>query len=128
MGMSRETAAAVLDDVLLRDNLYLALFSGDPAGEGGGTELSGGGYERQPAAFSEAAWNEDLGGVESHNTEAVSFGTVTESQDAEIAYWAVISAGGTDTMLWSGAFGQPCAASAGDTVVIPAGSLHCVIR
>jgi len=52
MAFSNAKAAALLNEVFRTDPVYLALYTSNPTANDTGTEVSGGGYERQQITFS----------------------------------------------------------------------------
>lgn len=52
MGFSYAKAAAILNQEFRTDPVYLALYTSNPTANDTGTEVSGGGYARQPIMFS----------------------------------------------------------------------------
>lgn len=95
--------------------LYVALFTSDPGEAGTGTEVSGGSYVRQTAAFT-------VTGAQAANTAAVEFPTATASWGT-ITYGAVYDAVSGGNLLASGALTASKTIASGDVLRIPAGSL-----
>jgi len=55
MSFSYAKAATILNQEFRTDPVYLALYTSNPTGNDTGTEVSGGGYTRQPITFSAPA-------------------------------------------------------------------------
>jgi len=55
MSFSYAKAATILNQEFRTDPVYLALYTSNPTGNDTGTEVSGGGYARQPITFTEPA-------------------------------------------------------------------------
>lgn len=55
MPLSNTRAAAILNQEFRTGTVYLALYTSNPTGADTGTEVSGGGYARQPITFSAPA-------------------------------------------------------------------------
>lgn len=123
---------AILDHILgvapmtAPAQVYLGLFTAAPGEEGGGTEVSGGGYARVAVGFSAAevaADGPDAGKTVSTNTDEIriraeggDFGT--------ISHWALFDAATGGEMLIHAAFTEgPREYLDGDEVIIDAGAL-----
>jgi hypothetical protein len=97
--------------------VYVALFVGDPAGAG--VEVSQGGYSRKQTAGTD--WEAASSGA-TQNTNAIAFGTATESWGT-VDYFAVYDAASAGNMLGYGALTQSKAIGSGDTASFAAGDL-----
>ena len=95
--------------------LYVALYTADPGEGDTGTEVSGGSYARQSAAFTVT------NGVAT-NTAAIEFPTATASWGT-VTYVGVRDASTAGNLLASGALTTSKTISSGDVFRIPAGSL-----
>lgn len=93
--------------------LYVGLFTSNPGEAGGGTEVSGGSYARQTAAFTVAA---NL----ASNTAAVEFPTASASWGT-ITHAAIFDAATGGNMLAYGALTASKTIATGDVFRIPAG-------
>lgn len=93
--------------------LYIALFTSDPGETGSGTEVSGGSYARQTAAFT-------VVNNQASNTAAVEFPTATGSWGT-ITYAAVYDAASGGNLLAYGALTTSKTIASGDVLRIPAG-------
>jgi hypothetical protein len=93
--------------------LYVALFTSDPGETGSGTEVSGGSYARQTAAFT-------VVNNQASNTAAVEFPTATGSWGT-ITYAAVYDALSGGNLLAYGALTTSKTIASGDVLRIPAG-------
>lgn len=94
--------------------VYVALFTSDPTDAGTGTEVSGGSYARQSAAF--AAPSDG-----SSSTSAdVNF---TNMPAATVTHVGIYDAATAGNLLWHGALSSSKTVNAGDTFTITAGNL-----
>lgn len=93
--------------------LYVGLFTSDPGEAGSGTEVSGGSYARQSAAFTVA-------GNLASNTAAVEFPTASASWGT-ITYAAIYDAATSGNLLASGGLTTSKTIDSGDVFRIPAG-------
>jgi hypothetical protein len=122
MSISNYFENKILDHMLRNQSftppstVYVGLFTVAPTDEGGGTEVSGGGYARQSVTFS-----------------AASDGSITNSADITFpqatANWGTIVAVGlfdaatAGNLLWYGDLTQSKTVNSGDIFKIPAGNL-----
>lgn len=95
--------------------IYVGLYTSDPGETGAGTEVSGGSYARQAAAFT-------VTGNTATNTSAIEFPTATASWGT-IAYAAVTDALSAGNVLGSSALSASKVIDTGDVLRIAAGSL-----
>lgn len=95
---------------------YVGLFTASPSEEGGGTEISAGGYARQKVTFGSAA-----GGAMS-NSAAIEFPTATADWGTATA-WALFDAATGGNMLWYGDITVPKALYSGDIYRVNANNL-----
>ncbi|GAA0491352.1 hypothetical protein GCM10008986_16820 [Salinibacillus aidingensis] len=72
MSFSNYLEQKVLNDNLVNATVYLALFTSAPGEDGTGTEVSGGGYSRQPITFG-APTDDGAGSMQTSNSAAVEF-------------------------------------------------------
>ncbi len=93
--------------------LYVGLFTSNPGEAGGGTEVSGGSYARQTAAFT-------VTGNAAANTAAVEFPTASASWGT-ITYAALFDASSGGNMLAYGGLATSKTIDSGDVFRIPAG-------
>lgn len=96
--------------------VYLALFTDDPTDAGTGTEVSGGSYAREAAAFDAAAAGATA------NTSNIPFTTATGSWGT-ISHWGIYDAATVGNLLWHGDFDVGKAIGSGDTAQVNAGEL-----
>lgn len=80
--------------------IYVALFSSAPSDSGGGTELSGNGYARAAATFSESTL------AKTENSADVTFGPATANWN-EVTHYALFDSDSGGNMLWWGALNYP---------------------
>lgn len=118
MGKSTYLENALLSAVLRNtaftspSTVYVALFNGDPAS--GGTEVSGGGYARQSAAFSAPS-----SGVTA-NTAPINFTNMPAATITHVAIYDSLSGG---NRLYSQAAAASKNTNSGDTTAIATGGL-----
>ena len=99
---------------------YLGLFTAAPGETGGGTEVSGGSYARQSAAFT-------VTGDTASNTAAVEWPTATANWGT-ITHVAVFDAVTGGNMLVYAALTTSKSVSTGDVIRIPAGDLDITLN
>lgn len=103
------------DAVTRPTTFFLALFTSDPGETGAGTEVSGGGYARQPITFSGAA-NPVVGpATQITFTATAAWGTIT--------HWAVYDLASAGNFLVSGALTASRTIASGDSAVVSVGAL-----
>jgi hypothetical protein len=95
--------------------LYVGLYTSDPGEGDAGTEVSGGSYARQTAAFT-------ITGGAAANTAAIEFPTASASWGT-VTYVGVRDASTGGNLLASGALTTSKTISSGDVFRIPAGDL-----
>ena len=95
--------------------LYVGLYTTDPGEDNTGTEVTGGSYARQTAAFT-------ITNNAASNTAAIEFPTATGSWGT-VAYVGVSDALSGGNLLASGALTVSKTISSGDVFRIPAGDL-----
>lgn len=95
--------------------LYVALYTSDPGEGDTGTEVSGGSYARQSAAFT-------ITGNAAANTAAIEFPTASASWGT-VTYVGIRDASSGGNLLASGALTTSKTISSGDVFRIPAGDL-----
>lgn len=96
---------------------YLGLFTEAPDEEGGGQEITAGGYARQEVTFGPPS-NGTLG-----NSEALEFPTATANWGSAVACGLFDSLTG-GSLLWFGAITEPKELYAGDIYRIDIGNLN----
>jgi len=95
--------------------LYVGLYTSDPGEGNTGTEVSGGSYARQSAAFT-------ITGNAAANTAAIEFPTASGSWGT-VTYVGVSDASSGGNLLASGALTTSKTISSGDVFRIPTGDL-----
>ena len=95
--------------------LYLALFTSNPAEDGSGTEVSGGGYERQEVAFT-------VTGNTASNTLAVEYATASASYGT-VTHVGVYDASTSGNLMAYAALTSSKSIDTGDVFRVPAGDL-----
>ena len=101
--------------------LYVALFSVDPSDAGGGTELSGDGYERVAVTNNSTNWPAADAGAKS-NGAAITFPTATGDWDEVTAHGIFDHATAGNLLSW-GELTVNKTALTGDTIVFNIGDL-----
>jgi hypothetical protein len=96
--------------------VYVALYTTAPSDSGGGTEVSGGGYARQPVTFSAAS----DGSIS--NSEDITFPQATANWGTIVAV-GLFDAATAGNLLWYGDLTQSKTVNSGDIFKIPAGNL-----
>lgn len=96
-------------------SLYLALFTTAPTDAGGGTEVSGGGYNRQAVSFGAAS-----GGL-SASTNTQVFGATADW--GVVSHAAIFDAASGGNLIWHGAQAAARSVGNGDTLTYPAGAV-----
>lgn len=96
--------------------VYLALFTSAPGEIGGGTEVSGGNYSRQPVSFTAPS-----GGVTSNDSN-VNFPVATADWGT-ITHFAIFDAETSGNMLLYDALTQSKVVQVGDQLIFKAGDL-----
>jgi hypothetical protein len=95
---------------------YLALFTSDPGEAGGGVEVSGGAYARQPIAFNAFSAGSSV------NTSDVTFPVATASW-GNITHAAIYDAVTAGNLLFSGALGTAQTVNINNQLVFKAGQV-----
>lgn len=99
--------------------LYVALYTSSPGKNGGGVEVTGGGYSRQPITFGPPT--DTANGSVVSNSSDVNFGTATSDWGTIVAA-AILDQSGN--MLYYGALEVPRTIVSGDTAVFKAGDFR----
>ena len=95
--------------------LYLALFTTNPAEDGSGTEVTGGGYARQTVAFT-------VTGNTASNTAAVEYPTATANYGT-VTHVGVYDASTAGNLLAYAALTSSKSIETGDVFRVPTGDL-----
>lgn len=115
MGFSYAKAAAILNQEFRTGTVYLALYTSNPTGADTGTEVSGGGYARQPITFSAPALE---GGKQTiKNSAKVEF-PVAEGDWGTITHIGIRTAATGGDLIAYAALTNPRTILAGDRFVI----------
>jgi hypothetical protein len=96
--------------------IYLALYTEPPSDSGGGTEVSGGGYQRQPISLAPAS------NGATYNVEDIVFPTATSDWGTIVAVGIFDAQTGGNLLMWA-MLTTPKTVNAGDTFIIKAGDL-----
>lgn len=102
-------------------NHYFALFTAAPSDGGGGTEISGGGYQRKQMANDGSLWSEPADG-EAANAVGIEFTEPTGSWGT-ITHFGIFDAASGGNLLRWGALTTPRSISTGFVPFFPVGSL-----
>lgn len=95
--------------------VYVALFTSNPAEDGSGTEVSGGGYARQAGSFTVSGNTATTDAAVEYPTATADYGTVT--------HVGIYDASTAGNLLAYAALTSAKAISSGDVFRIPAGDL-----
>lgn len=98
--------------------VYLGLFTASPTDSGGGTEVSGGAYARQPVSWNDA----QFGAGSITNAADITF-PVASAPWGTIAAIAIFDAVAAGNMIWYGPTAQARTVGIGDVYKILQGSL-----
>lgn len=100
-------------------NQWVALFTADPAEDGSGAEVTGGGYARVQVACADASWSapadDGSGNMQITNAAAVTFPTPSGNWTGPITHFAMMSASTGGVVRHKGALGTPRTVNNGDT-------------
>lgn len=103
--------------------VYVALFTGAPSDSGGGTEVSGNAYARQPIVSADAQWTAPGAAGLIDNVAAITFPVATPAGWGTITHIGLFDAATAGNLLFHGALTASKAIGAGDQLIIPAGNL-----
>lgn len=95
------------------DTPFLALYTSSPTVGGGGTEVSGGSYARQPITYSA------ITGGSMSNSSAITYNGLPNST---ITHYGVLNAATGGTLKGFGALNSPVSVVSGDQLQFPVGS------
>jgi len=115
MPLSSVRAAAILDQEFRTGTVYLALYTSNPTGADTGTEVSGGGYARQPIEFSAPA---DEGGKQTIKNAAEIRFPVATSDWGTVTHIGIRTAATGGDLIAYAALTNPRTILAGDRFVI----------
>jgi len=101
--------------------VYVALFTVAPSDAGGGTECTGGSYERKAVTNNATNWPAAVGGVKS-NGVAITFVTPTGSWGTVVAFGTLDALAAGNLLNW-GDLTTPQAIGTGNTVRFDVGAL-----
>lgn len=103
-------------------NAYVGLYTAAPSDSGGGTEVSGNAYARQPVA--NADWTSGAAGSGSiSNTNAITFPAANPSGWGTVTHFGVFDAVTSGNLLMWNALGASKTVAASDIVQFAAGQL-----
>ena len=97
---------------------YVALYTGAPSDSGGGTEVSGSGYARQPVTFAAAT----SGAGTTSNTNAQTF-TASGGAFGTVTHIGILDASSGGNLLWHGAMTASKTIADGDTLEFSIGNI-----
>ena len=98
---------------------YLALFTAAPSDAGGGAEVSGAGYARQPIAFTAAA----TPAGSTANNASITF-TASGGDFGSVSHIAIFDAEVGGNALWTGALGAARTVNNGDNLTFGIGAVN----
>lgn len=101
---------------------YVGLYTAAPSDSGGGTEVSGNGYERKTVTFAAAS---TPGGTTS-NTGAVSF-TASGGAWGTITHVGIFDASTSGNLLWHGGLTASKTVGDGDTIEFAIGNIDLTV-
>ena len=118
--ITRSFGADVLNKIFLasgsikHDNFYLALYTQSPTKSGGGTEVSGGGYERVRVQCSSTEWLvTETDAVSTTNRNAVEF-PVPTSDWGTVTHFGLHTQSSGDSLAFFGELVSPVTITGGD--------------
>jgi hypothetical protein len=106
--------------------VYLALFTAAPTDQGGGTEVSGGGYARQAVTFAAPTDNGASSGSQTSPTADVTFPVATADYGTVVAAGLFDAATGGNLLLY-GSLTESKTINAGDQFKMPSAGLSCLL-
>lgn len=115
MGFSYAKAAAILNQEFRTGTVYLALYTSNPTGADTGTEVSGGGYERQQITFSAPVAE---GGKQTIKNDAKVEFSVAEGDWGTITHVGIRDAATGGNLIAFAELAAPRTIMAGDRFVI----------
>jgi hypothetical protein len=101
--------------------LYVALYTVAPGETGGGTEVTGGSYQRQPIMF--GATSSDVDAYKCSNTTADILFPISTAPWGTIVAFAILNAYTGGSMLYYGTVGTQKAVASGEQAKIAIGAL-----
>ena len=114
--LSNTEAAALLNESLRSETVYIGLFLTDPTAGATGQEASGGGYARKVITF--GAPSLTSGKQQVSNTAVISWPDI-----GTIGYWAIFDAVSGGNQKWQGAFSQSKLVQTDDAVQLEIGAI-----
>ena len=118
--LSNTEAAALLNESLRSETVYIGLFLTDPTAGATGQEASGGGYARKVITF--GAPSLASGKQQVSNTAVISWPAFT-ADIGTIGYWAIFDAVSGGNQKWQGAFSQSKLVQTDDAVQLEIGAI-----
>lgn len=115
MAFSYTKAAEILNNEFRSGPVYLALYTSNPTANDTGTEVSGGGYARQPITFSAPALE---GGKQTIKNDAKVEFPVAEGDWGTITHVGIRDAAAGGNLIAFAALASPRTIQAGDRFVI----------
>jgi hypothetical protein len=100
---------------------YFALFTAAPNDDGGGTEVSGNGYQRKGMVNDGTLWTDPVAGT-TDNAVGIEFTAPTGSWGT-VTHWAKFDAASGGNMIRWGALTTPRLIAAGSIPYFPVGSI-----
>lgn len=119
--ITRAFGADIINHVFLasgsikHDNLYAALYTQSPTKSGGGTEVSGGGYERVRIQCSTTEWEaSDDDALATSNRNVIEFPVPSSDWGTVTHFGLHTQSSGTDNLAFFGELVQPVMITGGD--------------
>lgn len=121
MGLSNYGENALLSLMAGRGTFYLALFTAQPGEDGGGTEMGGGGYARQPVEFGTPS------GGTMQNSAVLEFPAATADWGTATG-WGLFDAPAGGNLWWHGSVDEPKMLYSGDIYRVNPGGLTLLLE
>ena len=118
--LSNTEAAALLNESLRSETVYIGLFLTDPTAGATGQEASGGGYARKVITFGAASL---VGGKQQVSNTAIISWDAFSANIGTIGYWAIFDSPTGGNQKWQGAFNQSKLVQSDDAVQLDIGAI-----
>lgn len=118
--LSNTEAAALLNESLRSETVYIGLFLTDPTAGATGQEASGGGYARKVITFGAPSL---VGGKQQVSNTAIISWDAFSANIGTIGYWAIFDSPTGGNQKWQGAFNQFKLVQSDDAVQLDIGAI-----
>lgn len=118
--LSNTEAAALLNESLRSETVYIGLFLTDPTAGATGQEASGGGYARKVITFGAPSL---VGGKQQVSNTAIISWDAFSANIGAIGYWAIFDSPTGGNQKWQGAFNQFKLVQSDDAVQLDIGAI-----